>query len=97
MSVKFRATLPDGSVVVGPIRGNGGQIGDASMHLGIETAREHAAEIMARVVRLRSLGRCTFVYEPEPGHVAIFREFSAKSDGPPVHVPILWTKFEVVV
>lgn len=95
--VVFRATLADGRVVVGPIRGRGGNIGASYSHLPRE---EREVEALRRVEALQRVHarwprRALPVFEPERGCVAMYPAFSCESDGEGVVVPLTGTRFSV--
>lgn len=69
MTARFEFTLPTGASIVGPVRGAGGFISSEKRLL--------AAERCARA------GHPTGLYEPKRGHVAVYPDYSAKSDGDP--------------
>ena len=71
---RFRLTLANGRTVTGPVQGAGGVVSDL--------------ERMKRAIRLAKEGRDTGLYEPRPGHVDVFPEFSAQGDGPRVAVDL---------
>jgi hypothetical protein len=94
-TVRFRARLHDGTIVDGPIQGSGGEIGNASLHLGQTHANKLALERLLAAQRLyRDRGQC-FIYEPEPGHVAMFPQWSLESRGEAVLVPLVGTVFTI--
>jgi len=80
MTVRVRATLADGRVVVGPVRGSGGMLG------------ADAAERLARMQRRADLGR---PLRGHGMTVAMYPEHGPHGDGPAVVVPVLGTRFEV--
>lgn len=94
-SVRIKATLADGRVFVGPIQGRGGRIGDATLHLGFEAAAQAAMEALRGIKRRCTTGRPLGVYEPKPGHLAIYPHESAESAGEPELVPVRGTEFTV--
>ena len=73
-ATRFRFTLANGRTVAGPVQGAGGVVSDL--------------ERMKRAIRLAKEGRDTGLYEPHPGHVVVFPEFSAEGDGPRVAVDL---------
>jgi hypothetical protein len=93
--IRIRATLADGTVYVGPIQGSGGRIGSGALHAGREAAARDAERTLGRVQRRAARGKDTGVYEPEPGHLAIFPEETAEGPGRQVVIPIHGTRFEV--
>lgn len=95
MSIFIRALLADGHVFEGPIQGNGGKLGDGTAYLGAERATGAAIDQIRQVQRLHANGRPTGVYEPQPGHVALYPDWNGWGDGPPVAVPLSGTTFEV--
>lgn len=64
----------DGRDIIGPVRGAGGFVASVTRLL---LAKERAAKGM----RLN-------IYEPNPGHVAVFPDYCAAGDGAPVVVPL---------
>lgn len=95
MSIFLRATLPDGRTFEGPIQGNGGKLGDGTAYMGDELATGAAIDQIRKVQRLHADGRPTGIYEPQPGHVAIYPDWSGFGDGVPVCIPLESTTFEV--
>lgn len=97
MVVRFRCVLKDGSEVVGPIMGNGGMLGDICAHLSESMQQAVAKDVLKFVVRrLRTADKQHRIYEPAPNYCAVYPNYSAESDGDPVAVNLLATKFEVV-
>jgi hypothetical protein len=82
VTARFSFTLPDGSTVVGPVRGAGGFVSSELRML--------AAERCARI------GRPTGIYEPRPGFVAVYPDFSARDDGAPVFVKLASASWRLV-
>jgi hypothetical protein len=64
----------NGRPLVGPVRGCGGMVGSLER---LQAAR-----------RLAMQGRPHGLHEPIAGHVAVFPDYCAESDGEPVHVPL---------
>ena len=91
--VRFRAELADGRVVVGSIQGNGGELGNASLCQGTRAARAHAIRRMRAIQRCAAEGLSVSIYEPAPGCVAMFPDWSLESRGEVVAVPLLGTRF----
>lgn len=94
MTIHFKAVLPDGTVHIGPIMGKGGMIcaGISDMDL----ARWVALDRINQAQRLTAQGyRGPGIYEPEPGCVAIYPDYSAEGDGEPVAIPLVGTKFSI--
>lgn len=93
-TVKFKATLHDGTVLTGPIMGNSGMLCAAIADRG--TAERVA---LIRIVCEKFMAdrgyRSPGIYEPESGCVAIYPDFSAKGDGEPVAVQLLGTEFSI--
>lgn len=94
--LRFRATLADGRVLEGPVQGYGGKLGTGALHAGFSAARREALRRLAFAKRMLARGRALPMYEPEPGCVAIYPDYSAESDGEPVVVPVKGTAWHVV-
>jgi hypothetical protein len=80
LTKRFTFTLAGGETITGPVKGAGGFINTL--------ARLNAA------ARMAAQGRETGMYEPKPGHVAVYPDFCAWSDGRAVTVSLLtstWT------
>lgn len=93
--VRIRAELANGEVYVGPIMGNGGMIGSGALHAGQEIAGAQAMSVL-RICRRRAVdGRDLPVFEPKQGHVAIYPDFCAATDGERVYIPIDGTTFSI--
>lgn len=92
MTVRVRATLADGRVVIGPVRGLGGMMGAAGEPEGAAARVRDRLESVRRQVER---GRPPPCYEPAPGCVAMYPEHGPHGDGPEVVVPVLGTVFEV--
>jgi len=71
---RFRFSGP-GLDVTGPVQGNGGLVPSLAR---LEQQQRLAADGL-------SLG----VYEPEPGHVCVFPDYSGSDNGRRVHVPLV--------
>jgi hypothetical protein len=82
MTARFEFTLDDVSRVTGHVRGAGGMIGSVS--------RLDAAAQLARD------GRPHGLYEPEPGCVAVYPDYSAVGDGEPYVVSLLTSTWREV-
>lgn len=83
-------------VVTGPIQGNGGKLGDGCSHLPIERRRASVRKALA-IAKMQVLQcRETNLFEPSPGFLAVYPDYSAEGDGQYVEVPILGTDFEVL-
>lgn len=95
IAVKIRAELADGKVHVGPIMGNGGMIGSGALHAGRDRAEKQAMRVL-RLCQDRAVdGRTLPVFEPRAGHVAIYPDFCAETDGPRLNVPLVGTTFTI--
>lgn len=70
---RFTFALPDGSKVTGPVHGSGGMADAAELQ---RAARRHGA------------GKPTGLIEPKPGHVVVYPQYCAISDGPCMWLPI---------
>jgi hypothetical protein len=99
MSGPIRIRCSSGVVVVtGPIRGNDGMLGDGCRHLEeIDLCRGLVRRTLAlaKMMALRSEEQPS-IFEPSPGHLAVYPNWSHDSDGEFVEVPILGTDFEVL-
>jgi len=96
MVIRFKAELRDGSVVVGPIRGNAGMVGDGIVRVLGESEARWLATLRIDIAKNRvKESRPTGLYEPEPGCVAIYPDYSATGDGDPVVIPLIGTKFSI--
>lgn len=71
--LRFRFDLGGGQVVEGVVRGAGDMV--------------HHADRMRQQCRRARNGRRLGVYEPTPGCVAVYPEYTAASDGPVTIVP----------
>lgn len=94
-SIFLRAVLADGREFEGPIQGNGGKLGDGTAYMGQELATGAAIDQIRKVQRLHADGRPTGIYEPQPGHVAMYPDWSGWGDGQPVIIPLAGTAFDV--
>ncbi len=81
MIARFRFVGP-GVDVTGPVQGAGGLV----TSLGC----------LERQQRLASAGRPLGVYEPSPGFVCVFPDYSGSENGRRVHVPIAIVSIEQV-
>lgn len=95
MTIRIKATLADGTVYVGPIQGSGGRVGSGALHAGYEAAARDAIRTLGRAQRRAAKGKDTGLYEPKPGHLAIYPNETAASAGPEVVIPIVGTTFSV--
>ena len=95
MTIHLKAVLPDGTVLIGPIMGRGGMIGNVASHLDRETAHQVALSYIAAAEACAESGRPTGIHEPRKGCAAIYPDFSAESDGEPVAIPLLGTDFSI--
>ena len=93
--VKIRAELANGEVYVGPIMGNGGMIGSGALHAGYKLAGKQASRMIRLCQDCVVDGRDLPVFEPRPGHVAIYPDFCAETDGERVYIPIDGTTFSI--
>lgn len=71
--VRFTFVLPSGVSVTGPVRGCGGMVG---------------APRLRKAQRIAAQGRPHGLYEPAPGHVAVYPDHSAADDGGSIAVPL---------
>lgn len=94
-ATRFACYAPDGSLLAqGPIRGAGGMLGFAAAHRPAPERDKDALETLLAVQRVyERKGHQSRLYEPQPGHVAVYPDFSAISDGEPVAVPLKGTRF----
>ena len=95
MIVRFRVTMPNGRIIVGPIHGSGGMSGSGALHAGLSFAQKHALAAIRQAQRLARRGRRTHVYEPEPGCVAVYPDYCAAKNGHAAPVPLLESTFAV--
>lgn len=65
---RFRLFLADGRSVLGVVQGSGGFV--------------KALARLAGGIRRAKRGEDSGFYEPRPGHIAVFTQFSAASNGP---------------
>jgi hypothetical protein len=91
----FACFSPTGELLAqGPIQGNGGMLGFAAAHRPAKERDADALETLLAVQRVyQRKGSQSRLYEPEPGHVAVYPRFSATDDGAPVAVPLAGTRF----
>jgi hypothetical protein len=94
--VRFKATLEDGSVVIGTIQGNGGMVGAGASHLRFDEQCQVALQKINGAQRVNQRNRASGLYEPTPGHFAMYPQCNAESNGEMVSVPIRGTRFELV-
>lgn len=81
----FRVTTPDGTTLVGPIRGSGGMLPADSAGL----------EVLARESRRAKAGKLLLIYEPKPGCIAVFPDAGRESEGAEVAVPLAGARIEI--
>jgi hypothetical protein len=95
--VVFRAKLADGRVIVGPIQGRGGKLGNSSLYQGIEKARIVAERALLNMQSWWEYSgkESPGYFYPDPGCVAIYPDYSSESDGQYVVIPLLGTRFEI--
>ncbi len=94
-AVRIRARLANGDLLVGPVRGIGGMLGNSSLFAGGTAAGEAALNQIGRAQMLAEQGWDSALFEPVPRHVALFPDYCAASDGDYVAVPLVGTRFEV--
>lgn len=70
---RFHFALADGTTVCGPVHGAGGMASDAELQ---------------RAARRSAAGKPTGLVEPKPGHVVVYPQYDAVSDGPCMWLPI---------
>mgnify|MGYP006954413309 CR=1 FL=1 len=85
----------DGDIYTGPIQGGSGKLGNSALYLGLAAARDIALRGLAKQVGRAKDNRELSIYEPKPGHVAIYPDYSDESDGKPVAVSLLDDYFEL--
>lgn len=95
MTIRFRVTLASGRIVEGPIQGNGGKLGGGSMHAGHGRARAAAIRSLDAALRAAHDGRDIGIFEPRPGHAAIYPDYCAESDGIYEPIPLEGLVYEV--
>lgn len=78
---RFRITNRHGSIV-GVVQGAGGPV--------------QYIDHLRKAIRQANRGRDTHLYEPAPGHVVVYPDYSAKSNGPSVAVNLKGATVEVV-
>lgn len=78
---RFCFRLSDGKTVAGPVHANGGMAN---------------ADDLQRAVRRHAAGKPTGLVEPKPGHVVVYPQHCAVSDGPCMWLPITSWLGEVV-
>jgi hypothetical protein len=84
----YKITTRDGQTVAGRVQGNGGMLGGDSSRKALGGLNE---------LRQAASGEYPFGgYEPKPGHVRVYPEFSANGNGPSVDVPIVGATVEIV-
>jgi hypothetical protein len=93
--IRFKATLPNGRSIVGPIQGAGGRLGNNLLHSGQAQAAISAMSGLLRAKKRALEGRPTGLHEPLRGHVAMYPDECAEYAGEPVLVPLLGTAFEI--
>jgi hypothetical protein len=71
---RFRFTYDDGRAVVGVVQGSGGRV--------------RAIARLRSAIRQAKKGQDTGLYEPAPGHVAVYPHSTASEDGPQVNVDL---------
>lgn len=95
MTIRLRADLADGRVMVGPVKGCGGFLGGGTLHAGREKAGAAALAQIGRATTAASEGRSHGYAEPKPGHVSMCPDFNAFGSGDPVAVPLRGTRWSV--
>ena len=73
----FRFKLADGRVVVAPAHGAGGLFRGA-----------HGAKQIRRAIRAAEAGEPTGYYEPKPGHMLVWPQYSFADNGPEMVIPL---------
>jgi len=91
--VIFRAVLPDGYEVIGPIQGCGGTLGAGILDHCV--AGERTLKRVQAAILCAEQGRPSLLPEPEPGKVIMYPHYSAKSDGPAVFIPLAQSRITV--
>ena len=95
MTIRIVAKLSDRRESKGPIQGNGGKIGDGAAHMGRDKAGIAALRQLTKAQALAGSGSDSGLFEPVPGCVAIYPDYSAKGDGDYVEVPLDGTVFSL--
>jgi hypothetical protein len=96
--IRVTATLQNGRTVTGPIHGNGGLIGSALSHivpLPPDLASDYIRDRLSACWHCLERGQRLPVYEPKPGCVAMYPNWSPASDGQAVAVPVRGTEFRL--
>lgn len=75
---RYRFELPNGRVIVGAVQGNGGVLRQGTNGL---------ARLLLAKQRVQQ-GREIALYEPEPGCVLVFPDYSAEGNGREELVPL---------
>lgn len=73
----FRFKLADGRVVVAPAHGAGGLFRGA-----------HGEKQIRRAIRAAKAGEPTGYYEPKPGHMLVWPQYSFADNGPEMTIPL---------
>jgi hypothetical protein len=83
-------------IAQGPIRGSGGMLGYAMAHCSAKDRDAESLRILLAVQRVYARkGSQNRVYEPAPGHVAVYPDYDAAGDGEPVLVPLTGTRLTI--
>lgn len=85
--MRIRAELKSGKVYVGPIAGNGGMIGSGAAHVSHKLASKYVLNLLRLSRERAELGTRLPIFEPKPGHVAIYPDYCAETDGERVEIP----------
>jgi len=92
----FRVTTRDGSVVDGPVQGNGGLIGANTHHLPLSRRVSLAIAEMRKIVGAGTEGIRLPVFEPKTGCIAMYPAFGINGRGSRVAVPISGATIDLV-
>ncbi len=97
MIVRIRAELSTGEIFTGPIMGSGGgMLGSGVIHNGYDFAGKLALDVLRLANRCAEIRASLPVFEPRRGHVAIYPDFCAESDGGRIEIPVAGTAFTVI-
>lgn len=96
MTIWIAAKLSDRRVVKGPVHGNGGKVGDGAAHMGSGKAGVAALRQLSKAQALVGGGSDSWLFEPIPGCVAIYPDYSEAGDGDYVEVPLAGTVFSLI-
>ena len=95
IAVRIKAELATGLTIVGPIMGNGGMVGSGALCHGAESASRQAMRSLRAAQDRAADGLHLPIFEPKPGHVAIYPDYSAATDGDRIEIPLVGTTFSI--